>query len=202
MDSIVLKKEYTLPTINEQEVLRYMGSKGVLESELYRFLQGCINECNGRFKFEVCYKVFPLRLVGDECDFGVFKVYSKDLKVNLKGCDGCLVLAATVGVEIDRLITKYSKISPLKSVIFQAIGAERIERLCDEFCKDFEASRKIKLKPRFSPGYGDLPLSVQRELLSVLECNKKIGVTLNDSLLMSPTKSVTAFVGIKSGDVL
>ena len=202
MDSIVLKKEYTLPPINEQEVLRYMGFKGKPQEELCSLLGRCIEECNGRFKFEVCYRVFPLNLVGEECDFGAFKVLSKDLSVNLKGCDSCLIFAATVGVEIDRLLAKYSKISPLKSVIFQAIGAERIECFCDEFCKDYEVLERVKLKPRFSPGYGDLPLLVQREILSSLECNKKIGLTLNDSLLMSPTKSVTAFVGIKSGDVL
>lgn len=51
-------------------------------------------------------------------------------------------------------------------------------------------------RPRFSPGYGDLPLSAQREIFAVLDCGKRIGLMLNDSLLMSPSKSVTAFVGI------
>jgi len=52
------------------------------------------------------------------------------------------------------------------------------------------------LKPRFSPGYGDLPLETQREIFDVLDCSRRIGLMLNDSLLMSPTKSVTAFVGV------
>ena len=52
------------------------------------------------------------------------------------------------------------------------------------------------LKPRFSPGYGDLPLEMQRDIFRVLDCSRKIGLTLNESLLMSPSKSVTAIVGI------
>jgi 5-methyltetrahydrofolate--homocysteine methyltransferase len=71
-----------------------------------------------------------------------------------------------------------------------------VRELCDEFCKDIKAELNVNLKPRFSPGYGDLDLSCQKDIFKLLDCSKKIGLTLNDSLLMSPTKSVTAFVGI------
>ena len=83
--------------------------------------------------------------------------------------------------------------------MFQAIGAERIESLCNVFCDELK-QEKAKLclatKPRFSSGYGDFPLNVQKEIFSVLDAQKKIGITLNESLLMSPSKSVTAIVGI------
>ena len=91
---------------------------------------------------------------------------------------------------------KYSKISPVKALIFQAIGAERIEKLCDVFCKDIAKERKTK--PRFSPGFGDLPLTIQKDIFAALDCGKNIGLSLTDSMLMSPTKSVTAIVGIIS----
>ena len=92
---------------------------------------------------------------------------------------------------------KYSKISPSKALMFQALGAERIESLCDTFCNDMNNELGVRLKPRFSAGYGDLPLEVQKDIFRVLDCPRKIGLTLNDSLLMSPTKSVTAIVGIE-----
>ena len=104
-----------------------------------------------------------------------------------------------MGLGIDRLINKYGRITPSRAVCLQAIGAERIEALCDEFCKDIAqkyAESCRKLRPRFSPGYGDLPLSLQRDILNLLSSEKRIGLTLNESLLMSPTKSVTAIVGI------
>ena len=83
-------------------------------------------------------------------------------------------------------------------MFFQAIGAERIESLCDAFCAEREAEG-LRLRPRFSPGYGDLPLELQRDLFRGLDCSRKIGLTLNESLLMSPSKSVTAIAGIVGG---
>ncbi len=81
----------------------------------------------------------------------------------------------------------------------QAIGAERIESLCDMFCGELAetyAKDGMSLRPRFSPGYGDLPLEAQKSVFKALDCHRKIGLALNDSLLMSPSKSVTAIVGL------
>ena len=83
----------------------------------------------------------------------------------------------------------------------QAIGAERIEALCDAFCDKLKAEKSEKglfLRPRFSAGYGDLSIELQRDIMRALDCGRKIGVTLNESLLMSPSKSVTAIVGISN----
>ena len=95
---------------------------------------------------------------------------------------------------------KYELPFPLLSdpttAMLQAFGAERIEALCDVFCRDIGKELGVRTGPRFSPGYGDLPLDAQKMIFSVLDCEKRIGLFLNDSLLMSPSKSVTAFVGI------
>ena len=106
-------------------------------------------------------------------------------------------MGATVGIELDRLIIKYSHLSPTKALLLQALGAERIEALCDTFCTDMQNTLKIALKPRFSAGYGDLLLDTQTHIFGLLSLPKHIGLTLNDSLIMSPTKSVTAFIGIQ-----
>jgi cobalamin-dependent methionine synthase I len=104
----------------------------------------------------------------------------------LEGSERVTVFAATVGLGVDRLINRYVSVSPVKALLFQAIGAERIEALCENFCKE------LGLKKRFSPGYGDFALAAQREIFSLLGCEKRIGLSLTDSLLMTPTKSVTA----------
>lgn len=136
------------------------------------------------------------------CDFGCFSVRSEQLAKNLQGCSKVLLLAATAGVGIDRLTEKYGRIAPSKALMFQAIGAELVEAVCDVFSKEYETEHNCILRPRFSPGYGDLPLETQKDIFAVLECAKKIGLTLNDSLLMSPSKSVTAFAGIGEEDGL
>ena len=134
-------------------------------------------------------------------DLGFAEVHSKALAYNLRGCRSIILFAATIGIEIDRLIAKYSRISAVKALFFQAIGAERIESLCDAFCKEMRAEAEMKglfLRPRFSPGYGDFDICYQEPIVRMLNCAKTIGLTLTDSFMMTPTKSVTAVIGIST----
>lgn len=185
MNTVFVKTYGDLP-YNLKEILRYAGTD-IATEPITVLLNECISECDGMFSNKVCYGIFAYE----------GKSSSKSLSKNLEGCSKVIVFAATVGIALDRLIMKYSRISPSKALMFQSIGAERIETLCDAFCKDISSELGVTLKPRFSAGYGDLPLEAQKDIFRVLDCSKKIGLTLNDSLLMSPTKSVTAIVGIK-----
>ena len=156
----------------------------------------CIEEAKNVISYKVCYCILPINIKESAIDFNAFKVNSEKLALNLKNCENAIIFGATLGTEIDRLIIKYGKLSPTKALFFQAIGATQIEALCDEFCNEIKNELNVNLKPRFSPGFGDLELTTQKDIFKLLDCSKKIGLTLNDSLLMSPTKSVTAFVGI------
>lgn len=192
MNSITLIKTYSPPPFCEKEILHYAGCKSV-DNKTSALMNECIDEISGKLVYKVCYRTLQVKTDGNICDFGAFRLSSKNLAATLSGYEKVILFAATVGVEIDRLIAKYGRISPSKAVMLQAIGAERIEALCDTFCADMSKDAT----PRFSPGYGDLPLDAQREIFAALDCSRQIGLTLNDSLLMSPTKSVTAFIGIK-----
>ncbi len=185
MSNITLIKKYNPPPIDKSEIYRYAGMK----ADFYNLVDECIKESADVLSYNVCYCKFPIKIAEKSIDLFFAKTESADLAKNLQGCNQILVFAATVGVGIDRLILKYSKISPVKALIFQAIGAERTESLCNTFCGE------IKGRPRFSPGYGDLPLELQKDIFSALDC-QKIGLTLNESFLMSPSKSVTAIIGI------
>ena len=138
----------------------------------------------------------PCSVTEKDCDFGLFSVASRDLAKNLQGCNSVILFATTLGVETDRLIARYQLLSPAKAMLLQALGAERIENGCDAFCALMKA-KGLQLRPRFSPGYGDVALSVQKDFFRVLQCERLLGLYLNDSLLMSPSKSVTAFIGVE-----
>lgn len=189
----VYTRTYAAPPVNRGEILRYAGVRGRAE-DVEKLLDECLEETGG-LTYRVCYAEFPI-IRGEELDLGFIKTRSDTAKKALLGCDSVVVFGATVGLAIDRLIAKYSVLSPAKALLLQAIGAERIESLCDLFCSETAVSKSIR--PRFSAGYGDLPLEVQRDIFAVLGCEKNIGVTLNESLLMSPTKSVTAMFGVKN----
>ena len=118
---------------------------------------------------------------------------SRDLWRCLRGATEAYLFAATLGHDVDRLIRKYAALSAADLLIVQAIAATAIEQYID----DETASWGEKLLPRYSPGYGDLPLSVQPDFLAALDAHKTLGITLTETFLMIPSKSVTAIIGIQ-----
>ncbi len=192
---IVLKKSYNVKPFDKKEILRYAACSGSTEN-IDSLLGECIKECSDVFTYNVCFCEVPIKTDGNVIDIGFAKIESTSLKKNLQGCNSAVLFAATVGLQIDRIIAKYSRISPAKAVIFQAIGAERIEALCDAFEGDMKR-QYLSLKPRFSPGYGDFNIDTQRDVLDYLDSYRKVGISINDSFLMSPSKSVSAIIGIR-----
>ena len=183
MCKVVEKNYAALPPFNEREILRYAGVKGAADENTLALLQECLQACEGAFSYRACYVTLS------KADLFALLPMAKEsvaLEKFLDGKDEAVLFAATVGLGVDRLIHRYASVSPVKALLFQAIGAERIEALCDEFCKE------LGLKKRFSPGYADLALETQRGIFAALGCEKRLGISLTDSLLMSPTKSVTA----------
>ena len=195
MNQTVLIKSYPAPPVCKAEIMRYAGGDNG-EKEISLLLEECINEVADKLSYKVCYCELPVNIENDTCDLGLISVKSKNLAQNLKGCKSAILFAATIGVELDRAAAKYGRLFTAKGLLLESFGAERIEALCNTFCEDIKKEYSINTKPRFSPGYGDFPLCVQKDIFSVLGCEKRIGLTLNDSMLMSPSKSVTAILGL------
>lgn len=197
----VYTKTYKAPQYREREILRYAGVREKT-AEIESLMRECIAELGDRLCFKVCYTELGACVVGNDVDLGFCKVCSAALAKNLRGCDRIVLMGATVGLEIDRLIARYGTLSPSRALMMQAIGAERIESLCDSFCEEIKEEKRLlgkSVRPRFSPGYGDLPIELQRDIFLALDCPRRIGLSLNESLLMSPSKSVTAIIGVGSG---
>lgn len=190
----VCVREYSEPKISEREIFRYMGASWA-DEKTKALVKEALADIRDMLSYRVCYCELSVDVTGDVCDFGVFKAHSQKLSKNLLGCGRAVLFAATVGYEIDRKILKYSRISPSLSLAYQAIGSERVEALCDTFQSEI-AEHVGSVRPRFSAGYGDLSLELQREIFRTLEPQRHLGIFLNESLLMSPSKSVTAFMGI------
>jgi len=193
MDTTVYTKAYTPPPINTKEIMRYAGIQAPTpQTDI--LIDECLKEAGAISRYLVCYRKLPLSHNGNVLSIGNIKTESADLQKCLCGYTEAIVFAATVGIEFDRLIAKHSRLSPAKALIVQAMGTERVESLCNSFCHDM--AKLYKTTPRFSPGYGDLPLKMQTDIFAMLDCGRKIGVSLNQSLLMTPSKSVTAIMGI------
>ena len=185
-----------------KETMRYLGFAGVKSAEgMEELLSECENLILPVLAPKAVYEVYPLtRCGGEALDLGFARVNSHSLYINLRASVKVALFAATVGAGVDRLILKYNKLSPARAVVLQAMGAAAVEQWCDEVNGIIKA-KYIHTRPRFSCGYGDLPLALQREIFPALSVTKNIGVTLTEGDLMMPSKSVTAIIGIEEESV-
>lgn len=189
----------TLPPVDTREVLRYMRCKDASPA-VDAMLTETLSEVTPALTMRLCYCRVPVVYSETGARLGGFHLTSSDLVKALGGASEALCLAATAGLSLDRLIARYGHTSPARALCAQSIGTERVEALCDAFCAEMNtklAREGLRLRPRFSPGYGDLPLDAQQALFALLSPEKHVGVTLTRELLMSPTKSVTAIAGIE-----
>ncbi|MGN1060103.1 MAG: vitamin B12 dependent-methionine synthase activation domain-containing protein [Candidatus Coproplasma sp.] len=188
----------TLNSIDRNETLYYLGyTKGAAPTEEVSAL---FDECEKLIlqaqDLKAVYDIYDFSADGDELNLGYAKIRSHSLALNLKGCSHVVLFAATAGAGVDRLIVRYSKISPSKAAVLQAMGAALIESWCDEICAKLKEKYNTNTS-RFSCGFGDCDISLQRNIFQALSVTKRLGITLSDDCFMTPTKSVTAMVGIK-----
>ena len=187
--------------VSLKEVFRYLGYHNHVPDQTIQkiaidcvteLLDNCVmKEINKRYSCIVENKkiIIDNRVV----------IESKNLSKNLADCKEVILFAATLGTQADRLIKKYSFLEISKAVVMQAAAAAVIEEYCDQCQKKIETElekENLFLRPRFSPGYGDFDLKYQKDMIALLDCPRKIGLTLTDSLLLAPSKSVTAIMGI------
>lgn len=192
-------KEFSPPPLRRGEVLRYAGG-ACADRATDELIDLCAAELLPSLTYKVCFCELPVSVSENTVSICGSTTISKSLSKYLTDCDRALVFGATVGLAPDRLIKKYARVSPSRALVHSAIGSERAESLCDLFCDEISAEYKkrgFSLSPRFSAGYGDLSLDLQKPIFDTLGLTHHVGVTLNDSMLMTPTKSVTAIIAIR-----
>lgn len=175
-----------------EEYLGYYGAKA--DKILCPVIEECMKEFLQCVEYKACVAKTDVSHENGCVCLGFMKSESKSLCGNMKNCDSSFVFAATTGAAVQRLIAKNSVISPLKGMVTDCIGSAATEAFCDYINRTLGDTDF--LRPRFSPGYGDLPLTCQQTLLDFLETKKTIGLSLTESGMLTPIKSVTALIGI------
>lgn len=179
-----------LEKLNRNEAVRYLGGSGIsLNYRMDRLMDECEREILAKSspKFLYIEKDLPCEEL----------MQGEDIKNHLDGCEKAIVMCATLGAEIDRLI-RINQISDMaKAVVLDSFASVAIEQVCskvDELIA--EKYERYFQTFRFSPGYGDYPIELQKSVLSMLDAPRKIGLATNENSLLTPTKSVTAVMGL------
>ena len=185
-----------LPPVRRDEVLRYAGVQGNPGSEIIGLMEACIRESESIRTAHILY--IPVRAAQGTVEFMGHRYSGNTLSRTLKDSRAALVFAATLGFDMDQLIRRYARTHVSRAHMFQALGAERIESFLDALCADQLPGLPENTfpGPRCSPGYGDLPLDMQRDLFDFLGCDRYLGLTLSPSLLITPSKTVTGLIAL------
>ena len=179
--------------VSEHELRARLGPLSAeWETELSVCREGVISSAVGRY---AAVRLPITENDGASVTLGGHRIESAALAKNLRGAESVFLLAVTLGAELDRYLLKLSRLSVARHAIADGYASALAEALCDRVAELL--SEGLDTAPRFSPGYGDLPLSEQRWLLDSLDASRMLGVSLGESLLMSPMKSVSAIMGIK-----
>lgn len=184
----------------EKEAVRYLGfGKNAVDDRTLALIRESFEDLDREAGMKSVHRVFDLEQTADgRIVIGPMDIKSRSLGRNLKGCDKVILFGATLGTGVDRLITRTSLTDMAKAAVLQACAAALLEEYCDgcqeKIAEEMETEGRY-LRPRFSPGYGDFDISHQEVLMRMLDCAKTIGLTMTDSFMMTPTKSVTALIG-------
>ena len=178
--------------INDKELSARLGRIcSHTDPELFRVCEAVLQAAEPRY----AVRRVPVSISDGAVDLFFTKTESAALIKNLSGVTEAFVVAVTLGIEIDRIISRLSKTSRAEAFIFDAVASAVIEAAADVM--EDEITEGYKTSPRFSPGYGDFSLDCQGALLDLLGAPVYLGITLTETGLMSPIKTVTAVIGIK-----
>lgn len=189
--------------IRTKEAIRYLGyGRCAVDEQTLQLIQESFEELGQIAKEKCIYRIFELSFADDDrLKIGELEIESNSLRKNLAGCKEAILFGATLGIAVDRQIRKYEVMNMAKAVVLQSCAAALLEEYCD---KMQEKLTKIcvkgagNLRPRFSPGYGDFSIVHQRDILKMLDAPKHIGLTMTEGYMLTPTKSVSAVIGIDS----
>ena len=183
--------------VNIYEALRYMGADKSTDERLLSLVKAIASELFEICRPLACYTEIEVNVDGDLLNLGFARVKSDALAKNLKGCKKAVIFAATLGVDFDRFLNLKQITSPTEALVLDAVGSAAIEGVCDAAQNIVKEHFACNMRPRFSPGYGDFDISFQKNIIEILNTKKNIGLAVSDSLMMIPTKSVTAVIGME-----
>ena len=189
--------EPRLTGINRKEALLYLGYKGGavsagIEEDIARCERLILETARPRAVWRKFGLLEDGSLRGTD-----FRPEGENVKALLQDCHEVVLMAVTLGAEIEALARRTQVRNMAEAMVLDACASAAVENLCDNFCSDLAAELSpLHLTDRFSPGYGDLPLSQQADFFRLLDMQRRIGVALSPGGLMIPQKTVTALIGV------
>ena len=206
--------------INKKQWLDRLGVKGDADMQLLQQMEAAERKLLGAARPQGVYRVLRLKGGADpESKSSIIELPGSAIKKHLEECNGMIVMAVTLGAGIDRLI-RTAQIRDMAEAVLMDSGASVLAEQCAGILEEMirtenganaqersgpaaacEAAlvqgkrQQVYFTGRYSPGYGDFPIEMQKTLLQTVDGPKNIGLTANESSILIPRKSITAIIG-------
>ncbi|MBQ8921377.1 MAG: hypothetical protein IJ060_04355 [Oscillospiraceae bacterium] len=187
--------------LNRDEILMLLRTPA-LDAELETMLDECTEELCKAVQPRTIWRMLPVGHSDEGVRVGGLLLGGKDIALHLTGCKQAVLLAATLSAPVDALIRRAEASDMMKALMFDAVAGAAIEAVCDELEQSLHESLGFRYyTARFSAGYGDFPLNQQKDLITMLDAPRKIGLTVTQHNTLLPMKSVTAIIGLSDQPV-
>lgn len=184
-----------LTAVDRRQAFRYMGLPENPDQKFLDLAEICEKKLLQAIQPRYCWKLFQ------KSDLE-FLLLGQDIQKHLMNCQEMILFCATLSQHTDTCIRLAQTSDVLAGMMTDAMASALTEQLCDAAESEILGNFKQKYATwRFSPGYGDFPLSVQSDMLALLQAQKTTGICLTESNLMIPRKSVTAIIGLSDQPV-
>ena len=200
MGQLMLYSPPSPPAIDERETARYLGyGVHTPDDATLASIRQCSEQLRAVIRPRVVYTAFPLRFTAEGVELmgSGLTLPGEDIALHLSHCHTAVLMAATLSAQGDALIRRAQAADVGQGLVMDCCATTAVEQLCD----DWEAAVKLQypgasFAARFSPGYGDLPITLQQRLLTLLDAPRRIGLCATDSHILTPRKSVTALLSV------
>lgn len=195
----------SINSINQSEALRYLKyGNNRPDSSIQAIIDRCEKKLLETVKPRYTYKVFDISFMPDgiHAEGSTLVLRGNDISNHLKGCEKAVLMCATISADVDMLIRNAQIADMTEAVIYDSLASVCIEQLCDEIEKEIHEKLPHYFHTwRYSPGYGDFPIDIQPEFIEVLNADKRIGLCVTDTNMLTPKKSVTAVTGLSCNEI-
>lgn len=186
--------------IDKSEVLKYLGYKSdiTVDKNLISICDECIKIIEKSSNPLFLYSYFDIEIDNNAVEFlkTPLLLKGKSIKAHLKSCEKSAVFCVTLSNDVDKIIER-AKFDVLRQMILDIAASVYIEQICEKISEIIKnENQNFFITKRYGIGYGDLSLSYQQDVLTLLNAQKRIGLMATEAGILTPRKSVTAIIGL------
>lgn len=178
--------------VERGEALAFLGHRGQALGDLRERLERAARLCEDELSPRGVYRV----MASSEA---LAFLPGRDIARHVEGCADVVLLAVTLGVPSEMLLRRERALSATDGLLVDACASSLVEQAANVLNGHIAAeaaARGLAATARFSPGYGDLPLSCQPAFLAACGVDRALGIRATAAHLLVPAKSITAVIGL------